>query len=224
MSKRVNDAEAAAVDPGDDDGDTGSWLGAIADMGEREREARADRISRWAAAAGPPHAELMLGDDPEYTDRIGFWRSAGGVIRIRASRRGEFDPAERTEITDAEVKAIASAGVRPCPIPPADKNDERSPTTVFMAAVRQAIVAGIAATELADKFKVSTSTIGRWQSGRSVPVPHVRQVVSERLAAMISRRAECNAANPCCDRADEYNGYASGPLTFTCPKHCPCHD
>ena len=28
----------------------------------------------------------------------------------------------------------------------------------------------------------------------------------------------------CCDRGDEYNGFASGPTTFTCPKHCPCHD
>jgi len=29
---------------------------------------------------------------------------------------------------------------------------------------------------------------------------------------------------PCCDRAGEYNGYASGPLIFTCPKRCSCHD
>jgi len=28
----------------------------------------------------------------------------------------------------------------------------------------------------------------------------------------------------CCDRAGEYNGFASGPLVFTCPKHCMCHD
>jgi hypothetical protein len=29
----------------------------------------------------------------------------------------------------------------------------------------------------------------------------------------------------CCDRAGEYNGFGSdGPLAFTCPKHCSCHD
>ena len=35
---------------------------------------------------------------------------------------------------------------------------------------------------------------------------------------------ECTAENPCCDRRGEYNGFGSGPLKFTCPKHCPCHD
>ena len=29
---------------------------------------------------------------------------------------------------------------------------------------------------------------------------------------------------PCCDRAGEYNGFASGSLTFVCPKSCACHD
>lgn len=29
---------------------------------------------------------------------------------------------------------------------------------------------------------------------------------------------------PCCDRADEYNGFASGPLLFQCPRSCSCHD
>jgi TATA-binding protein-associated factor Taf7 len=29
---------------------------------------------------------------------------------------------------------------------------------------------------------------------------------------------------PCCDRRGEWNGFASGPLSFVCPKHCSCHD
>ncbi len=37
-------------------------------------------------------------------------------------------------------------------------------------------------------------------------------------------KEECNAENPCCDRRNEYNGFASGPLSFVCPKHCSCHD
>lgn len=35
---------------------------------------------------------------------------------------------------------------------------------------------------------------------------------------------ECTAENPCCDRRDEYNGFASGPTKFTCPRNCSCHD
>jgi len=35
---------------------------------------------------------------------------------------------------------------------------------------------------------------------------------------------ECTAENPCCGRRDEYNGFASGPPLFECPKHCRCHD
>ena len=36
---------------------------------------------------------------------------------------------------------------------------------------------------------------------------------------------ECTEENPCCDRRNEYNGFGSdGPLKFTCPKHCSCHD
>lgn len=31
-------------------------------------------------------------------------------------------------------------------------------------------------------------------------------------------------AEPCCERAGEYNGYDSGPTVFDCPKHCSCHD
>ena len=35
---------------------------------------------------------------------------------------------------------------------------------------------------------------------------------------------DCTEENPCCDRRNEYNGFASGPLSFICPKHCSCHD
>lgn len=28
----------------------------------------------------------------------------------------------------------------------------------------------------------------------------------------------------CCDRGDEYNGFSSGPTSFTCSAHCACHD
>lgn len=34
----------------------------------------------------------------------------------------------------------------------------------------------------------------------------------------VNRRCDC------CDRGNEYNGFASGPLSFICPKECSCHD
>jgi len=42
--------------------------------------------------------------------------------------------------------------------------------------------------------------------------------------AASSKVDECTPKNPCCDRRNEYNGFGSGPLKFTCPKHCSCHD
>ena len=37
----------------------------------------------------------------------------------------------------------------------------------------------------------------------------------------IKMKGECT----CCDRANEYNGFGSdGPLIFTCPSDCSCHD
>jgi len=35
---------------------------------------------------------------------------------------------------------------------------------------------------------------------------------------------DCTEENPCCDHRNEYNGFASGPLKFICPKHCSCHN
>ena len=34
----------------------------------------------------------------------------------------------------------------------------------------------------------------------------------------------CSEENPCCDRRTESHGFGSGPFSFTCPKHCSCHD
>ncbi len=90
--------------------------------------------------------------------------------------------------------------------------------------IEDCLTAGITATEIADEFKVNTHTVGRWRSGRSVPMPFVCQVISKRLAKMLLAKSECSKTNPCCDRANEYNGFSSGPLLFICPKGCPCHD
>jgi len=102
----MNDEQATQADGA---GDGGSWLGVMDKIHLAERQDRVARISRWAEVGGPPHAEVMLGDDPEYMEKIGFWRVPGGVIRIRAFKNGDFDPAERTEISDEEARAIAIA-------------------------------------------------------------------------------------------------------------------
>jgi hypothetical protein len=58
---------------------------------------------------------------------------------------------------------------------------------------------------------------------------HDAAVAAERNATP-DRSSECpgfdngGTGEPCCDRAGEYNGFASGPTIFTCPKHCGCHD
>ena len=89
------------------------WIDVIAKLCEKSRKDRKKRISKWAALAGPPHAEVLLGDDPKHMDKIGFWRVPGGLIRVRASFNGKFDPAERIEITDQEIEAIISAFKHP---------------------------------------------------------------------------------------------------------------
>ncbi|HDZ27329.1 MAG TPA: hypothetical protein ENH65_12565 [Candidatus Aminicenantes bacterium] len=33
-----------------------------------------------------------------------------------------------------------------------------------------------------------------------------------------------DGSKTCCDRRNEYNGFASGEFSFVCPKHCSCHD
>lgn len=88
-------------------------IGVIAELGKRDRQDRKTRIEQWAKLAGIPHTEVTLGDDPKYMDRIGFWRVPGGILRIQSSRKGEFDPAERTEITTQEIGAIIDAFEHP---------------------------------------------------------------------------------------------------------------
>ena len=54
-----------------------------------------------------------------------------------------------------------------------------------------------------------------------------RHVHTDGLREPVPRLAQvpCSAANPCCPRVGEYNGYNSdGPSLFECPKKCPCHD
>jgi hypothetical protein len=85
------------------------YLNIIKTMGNRQREDRRKRILEWATVAGPPHAEVLLRDSPSHFGRIGFWRVPGGLIRIMSHKNGEFDPSERIEITDREIKAIISA-------------------------------------------------------------------------------------------------------------------
>lgn len=96
------------VEPSGDD--TGNWLDTISQLGDLRRKDRATRIAEWASAAGLPHAKVLLGEEP-YVEKVGFWRVPSGILRIRADAKGNFDPAERTEITTEEIDAIARASM-----------------------------------------------------------------------------------------------------------------
>lgn len=87
------------------DEDLDGWLQTIHCISEKAHETRVTRIATWASTAGEPHAEAQLDDGI----RVGFWKLPGGLIRIRASKRGDFDPAEGVIIEDREVLAIIAA-------------------------------------------------------------------------------------------------------------------
>lgn len=85
------------------------WIGVMEKLSASRLIDREKRIREWEEVAGQPHAEIALGDHPDYMDKIGFWRIRGGLIRIRASKKGTFDPQEGTEITDKEIAGIKKA-------------------------------------------------------------------------------------------------------------------
>ena len=89
--------------------DLSEWMQLLDDSFERGRISLRTRIAKFREKAGEPHAEIILGDDPEWQERIGFWRVEGGVIRIRARYNGDFDPADRTDITLLELEALSKA-------------------------------------------------------------------------------------------------------------------
>jgi hypothetical protein len=62
-----------------------------------------------------------------------------------------------------------------------DPKDESS----FAAIVSSCLAAGLKPMALADEFKVSSATISRWQSGKSIPAELVRGVVVNRLIDLL---------------------------------------
>lgn len=89
--------------------DSGDCMQSLDGIFERNRRETKERITKFRQEAGIAHATIILGDDPEYQDCIGFWRIEGGVIRIRAKHNGDFDPADRTDITLLELEALSKA-------------------------------------------------------------------------------------------------------------------
>ena len=63
------------------------------------------------------------------------------------------------------------------------------------------------------------------QCGGSIPIGIEKCRCGATYPKLDKEKAfECSPETPCCDRRDEYNGYASGPFSFVCPKNCDCHD
>jgi len=67
-------------------------------IGRRKRD---KRVAEWP----PPHIEIELGED-EWKHKVGFWKVEGGILRIEANKKGEYDPRNRQEISEAEIDAI----------------------------------------------------------------------------------------------------------------------
>lgn len=60
------------------------------------------------------------------------------------------------------------------------------------------------------------------------PLAQLIKMLPDLVEALISATTEppCELRPVrCCERAGEYNGFGSdGPLSFTCPRGCACHD
>lgn len=101
---------------------------------------------------------------------------------------------------------------------------------------RGIIQAGIVAVVLDPAFRLSEDVLHRWREDLDVASQLLREGgVAVRMgraaAGDVQPSAECpghergGTGPPCCDRAGDYNGFGSdGPLLFTCPKGCGCHD
>ncbi len=76
-----------------------------------------------------------------------------------------------------------------------------------------------------------------WTSGQLAVIGHGEgtpwDIVKNNNQTIISHKilrdhfkklSNCGLHRLCCGRAGEHNGFGSGPLVFTCPKHCVCHD
>ena len=68
-----------------------------------------------------------------------------------------------------------------------------------------------------------------WENTSEITTP--KEIVVEQKTTLVPGSRfhlysvlDCSEESPCCERRGEYNGYASGPLIFTCPNHCSCHD
>ncbi|MHA2427569.1 MAG: ankyrin repeat domain-containing protein [Candidatus Hermodarchaeia archaeon] len=54
----------------------------------------------------------------------------------------------------------------------------------FAQLVKASLSGGVLRCVLADEFKVSEGTIGRWENGRSIPVATIRGIVEARIASI----------------------------------------
>ena len=95
------------------DNELGQWMKCLEEIADRNKTNSEIRIANFKRRAGEPHAIIILGDDPDYQEHIGFWRVCGGIIRIKAKRNGDFDPSDATEIEHDEIQAIASTQKSP---------------------------------------------------------------------------------------------------------------
>lgn len=112
----------------------------------------------------------------------------------------------------------------------AAERPELRPVDEVLEEIRAAIAApGVVGVQgFAFTYRTSKATLVLEWGDRKVrrrQPPAVEAVAPPELAAWAGHTVHrCAPEAPCCDRAEEYNGYGSGPTIFECPKSCMCHD
>ena len=79
------------------------WVGVIEKLAEESRVNRENRIRQWERIAGRPHAEITLGDHPDYKDK---GRRAAKV----GANKGDVFPEEICELLESKSR-IAGLGI-----------------------------------------------------------------------------------------------------------------
>lgn len=69
-----------------------------------------------------------------------------------------------------------------------DGSPESPTVEEFSAAIARGKAAGLSNLDMADTFKVSESTVDRWERGVSAPMQDIRGIVLKRLDTLLASR------------------------------------
>jgi hypothetical protein len=144
----------------------------------------------------------------------GIWGRCERPVTVTRDGKGycwQHDPVRRKEESDAALearKAVVAANEAKAKARYRHRELERCAGIVGLSDEDLEILASIGGVfPIIERAREAERSRQVRESGAPAPAP-------------TPRPDPCD----CCDRHDEYNGYASGPLLFVCPKSCSCHD